>query len=304
MTPLSLATPLSLGLVASFLLIVFVALWLLERSRRKRAQEAREEREWDRIDRELEIAEQAARFRMIGELGDVAISSVSRVASQAEGMRYAAGADPEAAVRSASAMETAARDALADLRRLQNVVAEGGRESLPVPRLHSARDLFRVMREAGLKVTFTETGRRFDLRQGAEIVVFRILQTSLGNALDHGGPGTTAVVAMTWTRDGLQVTVDDDGIRAAARRRGLDRAGVDQATVYSADDDLRAVTEYVEGADLNELRDRAALFGGVFEAKTVPGVGFSLSVVFPALRHHNGVHGVPLRGDGAAQSSR
>ncbi|MBN9630415.1 MAG: ATP-binding protein, partial [Actinobacteria bacterium] len=86
-----------------------------------------------------------------------------------------------------------------------------------------------------------------------------------------------------------------DGIRAAARRAGLDRDGVDKATAYSAEDDLRAVTEFVEGPDLNELRDRVALYGGVLDARSVPGVGFSLSVVFPALRHHNGVHGVPLR---------
>ena len=290
-------TPLAVTFAAAALAaaVVFLVLWLLERSRRRRAQNAREEREWDRIDRELELAEQAGRFRIIGELGDVAVAAVSRLVSQAEGMRYAAGADPEAASRSAAAIETSARDALADLRRLQNAVADGSREVLPAPGLHSARDLFRVMREAGLEVTFTETGERYELRQGAELVVFRILQTSLGNALDHGGAGTTAVVAMTWTPDGLHVTVDDDGIRAAARRRGLDRAGVDQATAYGAEEDLRAMTEFVEGADLNELRERAALFGGVLDAKTVPGVGFSLSVVFPALRHHNGVHGVPLR---------
>ena len=291
MTPLAPVLPAAAVAAA----VVFAVLWLLERTRRRRAQNAREEREWDRIDRELELAEQSGRFRIIGELGDVAVAAVSRLVSQAEGMRYAAGADPEAAARSAAAIETSARDALADLRRLQNAVAEGGREVLPAPGLHSARDLFRVMREAGLEVTFSETGERYDLRQGAELVVFRILQTSLGNALDHGGPGTTAVVAMVWTPDGLQVTVDDDGIRAAARRSGLDRAGVDQATAYSAEDDLRAMTAYVEGPDLNELRERAALFGGVLDAKTVPGVGFSLSVVFPALRHHNGVHGVPLR---------
>lgn len=291
MTPL--ATTLTAALLAAA--VVFAVLWLLERTRRRRVQNAREEREWDRIDRELELAEQSGRFRIIGELGDVAVAAVSRLVNQAEGMRYAAGADPEAASRSAAAIETSARDALADLRRLQNAVADGSREVLPAPDLHSARDLFRVMREAGLEVTFSETGERYELRQGAELVVFRILQTSLGNALDHGGPGTTAVVAMAWTPDGLQVAVDDDGIRAAARRRGLDRAGVDQATAYSADDDLRAVTEFVEGADLNELRERAALFGGVLDAKPVPGVGFSLSVVFPALRHHNGVHGVPLR---------
>lgn len=290
-------TPFAIPLAAVFLAaaVVFAALWSVERRRRSRADAAREEREWDRIDRELEVAEQAGRFRIIGELGDVAVASVSRVVSQAEGMRYAAGTDPEAATRSAAALETSARDALADLRRLQNAVAEGVRDSAPAPSLHSAGDLFRVMREAGLEVTSTETGERYELRQGAELVVFRILQTSLGNALDHGGPGTRATVGFAWTADGLHVTVEDDGIRAAARRAGLDRDGVDKATAYSAEDDLRAVTEFVEGPDLNELRDRVALYGGVLDARSVPGVGFSLSVVFPALRHHNGVHGVPLR---------
>ncbi|MBN9630196.1 MAG: ATP-binding protein, partial [Actinobacteria bacterium] len=198
-------TPFAIPLAAVFLAaaVVFAALWSVERRRRRRAEEAREEREWDRIDRELEVAEQAGRFRIIGELGDVAVASVSRVVSQAEGMRYAAGTDPETATRSAAALETSARDALADLRRLQNAVAEGVRDSAPAPSLHSAGDLFRVMREAGLEVTSTETGERYELRQGAELVVFRILQTSLGNALDHGGPGTRATVGFAWTADGL-----------------------------------------------------------------------------------------------------
>ena len=289
-------TPL-LAVAAGVLLaaaLAFLVLWLVERARRTRIAETREESEWDRVDRELELAEQAGRFRIVGELADVSAQALGRLVSQAEGLRYAASADPAAASRSAAALETAARDALADLRRLQNVVGEGAQASQPHPELHSARDLFRIMREAGLVVTFTETGERFELRQGAELAIFRILQTSLGNALEHGGTGTNVAVAFTWTADGLQVTVDDDGIRAAARRQGLDREGVDQATAYSFEDDLRAITEHLEGAGLAELRERAALFGGVLTAKTVPGVGFSLSVVFPSLRHHNGVHGVPL----------
>ena len=43
-----------------------------------------------------------------------------------------------------------------------------------------------------------------------------------------------------------------------------------------------------------EMRERTELFGGVFNAGTVPGVGFSVSAIFPALRYHNGVHGVKL----------
>jgi hypothetical protein len=45
---------------------------------------------------------------------------------------------------------------------------------------------------------------------------------------------------------------------------------------------------------MTEMRERTELFGGVFNAYTVPGVGFSISAIFPALRYHNGVHGVKL----------
>lgn len=282
------------AVVALVAALLFLVLWLAERRRRVRLRDARQEAEWDRIDRELDLAEQAGRFRIVGDLGDVAIQSVTRLVAQAEGIRYAAEADPAAAARSAGALATTARDALGDLRRLQAVAREAQNASVPQPSLHSARDLFRVLRDAGLAVTFTETGERFELRPGAELAVFRILQTSLENALKHGGPGTTATVGFAWTADGLQVSVEDDGIRAAARRLGLDRDGVDQATAYTIADDVRALTEHYEGAGIIEMRDRAALFGGVLNARTIPGVGFTLSVVFPALRHHNGVHGVDL----------
>ncbi len=282
------------AIVALIAAVVFLVLWLQARSSRRRQLDERSESEWTRIDRELELAEQAGRMRIIRELQDVAIQSVARLVAQAEGIRYAAESDPAAAVRSAAALESHARDALADMRRVQSVVREGQAVSVPQPSLHSARDLLRVMREAGLLVTFTETGDRFDLRPGAELAVFRILQGTLENALKHGGAGTDVRVAFGWTRDGLQVTVDDDGIRAAARRAGLDDEQVSEATHYTIDDDLRALTESISGAGISEMRERAELFGGILTARTVPGVGFSVSVVFPALRHHNGVHGVNL----------
>jgi signal transduction histidine kinase len=278
-------------LVAVVLLLV---LWLRASSALRRLRHTREESEWTRIDRELELAEHAGRFRIIRELQDVAVQAVARIVSEAQGVRYSAAKDPEAAGRSAGALETTARDALADLRRVQTVVREGESAAMPQPRLHSARDLFRVMRDAGLDVTFTESGEEFELRPGAELAVFRILQGSLENALKHGGAGTAVSVGFGWTGEGLQVSVDDDGIRSAARRAGLDPDQVNAATQYTIDEDLRALTETYEGAGLTEMRERAALFGGILNANTVPGVGFSVSAVFPALRFHNGVHGVNL----------
>jgi len=151
-----------------------------------------------------------------------------------------------------------------------------------------------VMRDAGLEVEFQESGTRLDLKQGAELAVYRILQEALGNALTHGGQGTSARVTFKWTDQGLEVLVDDDGIRAEAVRNGLDPNLEAQQRSYSADDDLAALTQAPTGRGITEMRERTELFGGVFNAGTVPGVGFSVSAIFPALKYHNGVHGVKL----------
>jgi len=162
------------------------------------------------------------------------------------------------------------------------------------PGLQSARSLFGVMRDAGLAVDVTETGERFPLKPAAELAIYRILQSSLANALKHGGTGTTARVTFTWTRDGLQLVIDDDGIRAAARRETSSATDFAARTAYTIDDDLKSLSESISGAGITQMRERAALFGGIFNAGTVPGVGFSVSAVFPSLRFHNGVHGVDL----------
>ena len=174
------------------------------------------------------------------------------------------------------------------------VVRAGEAVAAPQPSLSSARELFKVMRDAGLEVEFQESGTRLDLKQGAELAVYRILQEALGNALTHGGQGTNARVTFKWTEQGLEVLVDDDGIRAEAVRNGLDPNVEAQQRSYSADDDLAALTQVPSGRGITEMRERTELFGGVFNAGTVPGVGFSVSAIFPALKYHNGVHGVKL----------
>jgi hypothetical protein len=39
-----------------------------------------------------------------------------------------------------------------------------------------------------------------------------------------------------------------------------------------------------DGATLAALKDRAAIYGGRIEATKVPGVGFTLSAIFPNLK--------------------
>lgn len=270
--------------------LVLLVAWLRARRRVSGAALDRAAAERARLEAEVALAEQTNRLRIIRELHEVAAHSLSVVISQADGARYAAQRDPSAAGRSAAVIAETSRSTLADLRRVMTLVGEG--ESHPQgARLDAAHELIDVMREQGLQIVVEEFGEPFPLKPGAEIAVYRILQEGLANALAYGGPGTEARVTLTWSDQGLQLRVEDDGIRAQARRRG----DGDAAPSTTIDDDLAALTRTVDGRGIAEMRARAELYGGILTATTQPGVGFTLSVVFPTLRHHNGVHGVELR---------
>ncbi len=275
----------ALGVAVAVLLVaalLFLILWLVARHRYRRALAERVEADRDRLDFELLAAEQTSRLRIIRELHELIVHSITVIVGQADGARYAAAQDPSVAARTSANIAETARTTLGDLRRVMDVVRDGEAEAGPQPGLASLRDLFAVMRDAGLDVRFEESGERLPLKQGAELSIYRILQEALGNALAHGGPGTEATVSFTWTDQGLEVLVDDDG----ARRSG--------ATDYGQDDDLAALTAEPVGRGITEMRERTEIYGGVFRAYAVPGIGFSVSAVFPALAYHNGVHGVKL----------
>ncbi len=282
--PLQAIIIVAIGGVLAVLVMVLLVAWLRARSRARRSSFDRAAAERQRIDLELSLAEQTGRLRIIRELHEVSVHALSVIISQADGARYAATLDPTAAVRSTEVIAESARTTLGDLRRIMALVREGEASAAPHPRLASTRELFAVMRDSGLDVVFEESGEPFDLKHGAELAIYRILQEALSNTLSYGGPGTQARVSFTWGDDGLHVRVDDDGIRASARRDGLDPN--DASVVgYTIDDDLAALTVEPTGRGISDMRSRAELYGGILSASTVPGVGFSISAVFPALRY-------------------
>ena len=285
---------LNLSTVLAAFVVVLLALWLVTLFRARRVVFDRTAAERMRIDLQLSLAEQQGRLGIIRELQDVAVLSVARLITSAEGARYTAESDPSSAVRVATALADDGRAALADMRRVLTVAREGESVAVTQPGLQSARDLFRVMQGAGVAVVFTESGERFPLKPGAELAIFRILQAALANTLTHGGRGTEARVTFTWTQDGLQLLVADDGFRAAARRDSADAADFTARTKYTIDDDLKALSANVSGAGITQMRERTEMFGGIFNAAPVPGVGFTVTAIFPSLRFHNGIHGVDL----------
>lgn len=291
------AITVALAALAGALVVVALVLLVLWRRARRRALRNEFDRtaaERERIDLELTLAEQTSRLRIVRELHELVVHSVTVIISNADGARYAASQDPAVAARSAAVIADTARHTLADLRRVMALSREGEAATGPQPRLATVRDLFKVMRDAGLMIEFRETGDRIDLKQGVELAIYRILQEALANALTHGGAGTEALVSFTWTDTGLEVVVADDGARAAARREGLDPDEVARERVSSQDDDLAALTQAPTGRGITEMRERAELYGGMLNATVTPGVGFTVSAIFPALSGYDGIEGGKL----------
>ena len=86
----SIVLGLALGIVAALLLVgglVLLVLWRRARRSERAASAERVELERDRIDLELSLAEQTGRLRIIRELHELAVHSVSVIISQADGAR-------------------------------------------------------------------------------------------------------------------------------------------------------------------------------------------------------------------------
>lgn len=278
--------------VLGLLILAVAALSILLQRHKKRVEtrgDSRVNSENQRIDAELRVAELADRIRLMTEIHDQAAATITSIISQAEGARMVAQVDPTVATRVASSIADQSRSALTDLRRVANVGRQGSDHAGLAPTIGAIDELFQGMDESGLIVKFEESGKPFDVSASAEIAVYRIVQEALNNSRQHGGPGVTVKVSMTWSVNGLQLRIDDDGIRVKNMLR--EQWGDDSS--YSIADDQRALVEMLDGRGMKDMKARTEAFGGVFSAHRVPGVGFSLSAAFPTLRFHNAVSSLP-----------
>ncbi|PFG40766.1 signal transduction histidine kinase [Georgenia soli] len=238
------------------------ATWAVAVSRRSRLErlEALMERarrlEVER-DQEVRLATAAERTRIAREMHDVVAHSLSVVIAQADGGRYAARTDPEAAERALRTISDMGRGALADMRRILGVLrTEDATERLPQPDDADLDRLVEQVRATGLAVSVVRTGGGGPLPPGAGLSVYRIVQEALTNVLKHGGPEARVTVALHRSPQLLRVQVDDDGRGAAATSDG-------------------------RGQGLVGMRERAALFGGTLDAGPRPGGGYRVRAEIP-----------------------
>ncbi|EWC60037.1 putative two-component system sensor kinase [Actinokineospora spheciospongiae] len=200
-------------LVALHTLTTVVLPWLVGRNTtaRRGHQAEVEQRETSR-----RIEERAAVRRAVAEertaiardLHDVISHHVSAIGVHAGAARLALGGPPGPVGRSLSAVETASRSAMADLRRMLDLLHHGDAATRQ-PGLDDLDDLVRVTRAAGLPTRLTTTGVAVDLPPSVDVALHRVAQEALTNALRHGG-GEGAEVTLTRTDTEVVLTIAND----------------------------------------------------------------------------------------------
>lgn len=229
----------------------------------------------------IQIAEQNERLDIARDINELIIQKVTAVISLADGGAYAVKADPSAGLRSLERVSQSARDAHLELRRLYDMLHRGHSVSAAPPGLDDLQPLMVAYREFGYNASLRHEGPRFAINEGAALTIFKLVFDALENIKQHTPVGTDVTVDFSWVEDGLQVLVKDNGIEYASRT--LTQLEIEEPG-YTVEDDLKALVEPITGPGFTAMRERAAIYGGSVEVTKVPGVGFTVSAIFPRLR--------------------
>ena len=200
------------------------------------------------LERDREAGARAAvaeeRRRIARELHDVVSHSISVVAIQTQAVRRRLPAGLEREADDLRAVETTARQAMAEMRRLFGVLRDDGDPAAlaPQPGLDQLDPLIAQARAAGLTVDLVTTGEPVVLPPGVDLAAYRIVQEALTNAMRHAGADQVAV-GLDYLGDALVVSVEDDGRGVPGDR---DAAGG-------------------SGHGLVGMRERVRLYGGTLD---------------------------------------
>jgi signal transduction histidine kinase len=199
------------------------------------------------------------RARIARELHDVVAHYVSVMVVQATGARRVIDKDPAAAKGALEAVEAAGRTALAEMRRMLEVLRADDSGMGPQPGLGELERLIKHVREVGLAVDLSVEGSACCLPAGMDLAAYRIVQEALTNTVKHGGKAS-ARVSICYTDDTLEIEVIDDGRGAAAPLIAGAESG---------------------GHGLIGMNERVALFGGVLEAGPILTGGYRVFARMP-----------------------
>jgi signal transduction histidine kinase len=223
-------------------------------------------------DQAARIAVGEERSRIARELHDVVAHAVSVMVVQADGASYAITSNPAMAARALNTISETGRGALAELRRLLDVLRNedgDGEPRVPQPNAEALVELAERCRSSGLAVDLDINEDLGDLPAGVSLGVYRIVQESLTNALKHAGRGAKASVRVHRNGDVMEIEVTDDG---AGRANSLVKAS--------------AAADVPGGNGLIGMRERAHVFGGSLDVGPAAGGGWRVSAKLPIKPTH------------------
>jgi signal transduction histidine kinase len=210
------------------------------------------------VEREQQRAVEEERARLARELHDLVSHTVGMIAVQAGAGDVLLDREPERARDALRAIESGARDALLELRRLLGLLRDdGGPELAPQPTLARLDELVERMRGAGIDVAVRVEGDRVPLDPAVDLSAYRIVQEALTNVLKHA-QAARAEIALRWRPDGLEIEVQDDGRGPAASGGGSGG-----------------------GNGLVGIAERVALLGGEVETGPAAPHGFRVRALLP-----------------------
>lgn len=210
---------------------------------------------------ELRLARAEERLRLSREVHDVVSHSLSAIAVQAGVARLVLAQQPAQAGAALSAIETASRSALDELRKLlRQLRSPADADEAATPALTDLPALIDVLRRAGLDVTYHSTGQPRPYRTAVEFSAYRIAQEALTNVTKHAS-GARARVEVGYGTEALTVTVtNDSGPHPAAP--AVKRAALG-------------------GMGIPGMRERAELLGGALHAAPERSGGFTVTARLP-----------------------
>ncbi|MCA0892710.1 sensor histidine kinase [Microbulbifer agarilyticus] len=247
------------------------ALWYIGRRLRFRGEYLRllEERA-DYLERErnaeAERAVTAERTRIAREMHDVVAHQVSLMTVQAGAARAISRNNPEAASEALAAVETAGRQAMAEMRDLLGVLRPASDAAVLTPQ-PSLDDLTALIEKVRLVVPKVEYDRQGDLESvptSVSLAAYRIIQESLTNVVKHVGSKASVYVSVKVENDCLFIRVCDDG-HSTAEPSGDTKFGDGPST----------------GHGIAGMRERAELLGGHLHADVLAQGGFEVVAQLP-----------------------
>ena len=157
----------------------------------------------------------AERLRIARDLHDVVAHTMATINVQAGVAAHVVAERPEAAAAALTAIKTASRDGLRELRAILHVLRQAdetddGSPTQPAPGLAQLDGLVANTVAAGLATTVRCDGSPRPLSPAVDLTAYRIIQESLTNVIRHAGPAT-ADVHLDYRDTVLRIEITDTG---------------------------------------------------------------------------------------------